>query len=355
MKNTKHKLNKNPKLKKELISIIIVNWNGKRFLKDCFNSLLRQNYKNFEIIFVDNASSDDSVDYITKQFTKKLSIKIIENKQNYGFAKGNNVALPFCSGKYILLLNNDTICDTGTVRSLISPFKKNAQLAAVQPKLVQMDNQEKLDACGSFWSNTGFLYHYGIGKNSNLSQYNKTMQVFSNKGACMMIKKKVIDKIGLFDNDYGSYYEESDFCHRAWLSGFECIYYPTNALVHHKVGGTSLKLDNAEIQFHNFKNKLLTFIKNLELKSLLKTLPIYLLFNVVLSIAQLVRLNPKFTFAIYRAIWWNIRNIIITLEKRKKVQALRTCSDNEIFSKVGKEPRISYYYYLLTGLRNYKD
>lgn len=334
-----------------LISVIIVNWNGKKWLKKCFESLYKQTYPNFEIIFVDNASSDGSVEYVNKYWPK---VKVIRNKQNLGFAGGNNSGLKVAKGKYVFLLNNDTWVESKLLEQLIKAFDEIPNLGSVQPKIVLMSEKDKLDMCGSYWTDYTFLYHFGYGKNSRETKYNRIMPFFGNKGAAMLIKMETIRKIGLFDDDFWNYYEETDFCHRLWIAGYECWYYP-KTVVYHAMGGTSVIYNNSYIQFHNFKNKLLSFLKNFSAFSLIKIIPVYLFFNFLLSFVWLLQGKVRHFFAIYRAIFWNIIHIRKTLYKRRLIQSERKKSDGEIEKIVKKNPRISYLYYLFTDLQKYAD
>lgn len=337
---------------KGFISIIIVNWNGRKWLHDCLFSLKGQAYKKFEVILVDNASSDDSVSYVKKNFPW---VTIIRNTTNRGFAGGNNDGLKISKGEYILLLNNDTKVEKDFLKNFIEAFDKIPNLGCVQSKLLLMNKPDETDLVGSYWTDSSFLYYYGYMKDASLKKYNTPMPFFSNKGASVLIKKKIIDKLGLFDDDFWCYYEETDFCCRVWLAGYECWYWP-KAVCYHAGGGTSVIFENSIIQFHNFKNKLMSFIKNLEGITLLQILPVYLILNIVISFGWLIiKRKPKHFSALYKSIWWNIIHIQSTLEKRKRTQRLRKLRDKEIFRIVKKNPRISYYYYLFFNLQGYEN
>lgn len=323
----------------QLISIIIVNYNGKKWLKNCLDSLYSQTFTNFEIIIVDNASSDESVNFIKNNYPK---VKIIENKNNDGFAKGNNDGLAIVTGQYIFLLNNDTFVKKDCLENLLEAFIAIPNLGAVQPKLILMDKPCKLDCCGSYWTDTGLLYHYGIQQDAEKAKYNQAMPFFSNKGAAMMIQKNIIDKIGLFDDDFWCYYEETDFCNRLWMAGYECWYYP-KAVCYHAMGGTSLTFPNSYIQYHNLKNKPMSFIKNFEFLTLLHIFPVFIFLNTFLSFYWLAQKKPKHFLTFYKAIWWNIANLKRNIEKRKIIQKQRKVSDKDIFQKVKRNPGLKYY------------
>ena len=339
-------------IEKGLISIIVTNYNGLNFLNDFFNSVFDQSYKNIEVIMVDNNSSDESVVFARKNFPQ---VKVIENKENSGYAGGNNLGVKEARGEYIAIANNDTVLQLDLLEKLIKAYNEIPNLGAVQPMFRLMQDKEKLDACGSFWTNTGFNYHYGIYKKASLEKYNKNFPIYSLKGVFMLIPRKVIDEVGLFDDDFWCYFEETDFCHRVWLAGYECWYYPKSYLYHH-MGGTRLKKAEAFVQFHSFKNRLGSYLKNLGSLEMIKILPVYLFFNIMWSMAYLVKLNFEGFLVVYKAIWWNVINLKKTSNKRKKIQKnIRKKRDKEIFSKTRKNPKLSYYFYLLRGLQNYED
>lgn len=335
-----------------LISIIIVNWNGRKWLEKCLDSLYQQTYKDFEIIFVDNASTDDSVHLVRKLYPEVI---IVQNKHNDGFAGGNNKGFGYSNGKYILLLNNDTWVEESYLENFVKAFEKIPQAGCIQSKILLMDQKDVLDVCGSYWTSSTFLYHYGHGASNALPMYNSPKPFFSNKGASMMIRRTVIEKAGeLFDDDFWCYYEETDFCHRVWLMGYECWYYP-KAVAHHANGGTSLNFQNDFIHFHNFKNKLLSFLKNFETTTLIRVIPMYLFLNGGLSLYWLFCGKKRHFTAFYKALWWNIVHFRKTIYKRKIVQSLRVKCDHDIFKKVKKNPRIIYYYHLLNGVKKYEE
>lgn len=309
------------------ISIIIVNWNGKKWLKGCFDSILSQTYTSYEVIFVDNGSIDDSVSYLKSNFPK---VKIIQLDKNYGFAKANNIGIGKAKGDVIFLLNNDTKIQKNMLEKIM-PIFKNPKIGTIQPKIVLMNEKNKLDLVGAFWTPITFLYYLGLEGKSSLKRFNLPMKVFSNKGAAMFIRKTMIDKIGAFDDDFWSYYEETDLCHRAWISGYECWYYPVSTC-YHANGGTSLNLENSFIQFHNFKNKLLSFLKNFETWTLLSVIPLYTAIIFGLISAYIVKGKYSKALALLKSLVWNLKNIRSTLKKRKSIQNNRIVKDHNYLS-----------------------
>ena len=333
-----------------LISIIIVNWNGIKWLKDCFNSLASQTYKNFEIIFVDNASTDGSVDWVKAKYPET---KIIINRINLGFADANNVGFRKSKGQYVLFLNNDTRVSNTFLIELIRAIKSDISIGGAQSKILLIDHTDTHDSVGAFLTLTGFLYHYGFGRPDE-SKYDKQINLYTAKGACMMFRKDVLDQIAvggnIFDQDYFSYFEESDMCHRVWLSGYRIIY-AYKSVIYHKMGATSRHMNNTFIQYHSFKNRIRTYIKNFGLGWFLTILPVHIAICKFYELLLCIRGNWALAWAIERAGWWNIMHIRKTMRLRRYIQnRIRCVSDSEISRYILKYPHLSYFSGLMTGV-----
>lgn len=317
------------------VSVIVVNWNGGEMFKQCLLSLSKIDYKNWELIVVDNGSKDGSDEY---KFIRN-KFKIIKNKKNLGFAAANNIGLQKSVGDYILFLNNDTIVPANLLKVLVARIQKDKGVGVVQPKIRFMDNPKLLDNVGSYLTWTGFLTHLGFAAKDSPS-FDKERIIFAAKGACMLVRRDVVEKVGLFDDDFISYFEESDFCWRVWLAGFKVLYCPSVS-IEHKVGFTSERLAATEVNYHSFKNRLSSLIKNLSLFELFKMLTTHFLIIEALSLYYLCSLKFSKFWMIQKAIWWNIKNIHTLLIKRKLVQKLRVVSDKELFKYILKDFSIS--------------
>jgi GT2 family glycosyltransferase len=342
------------KTKKGLVSVLIVNWNEKNFLKDCFHSLDIQKYKNIEIIVVDNASSDGSI-ALLRRYAKRKKITLIESDKNLGFARGNNLAYTKATGEYILLLNADTKFGDNLISGLVNFLKKNRKAGVLQPKLVFMSNNNKLDNIGAYLTRSGIPYYFGLYKNAKSPKYNKKMRLYSAKGACMIIKKEVIDKTDFLDEKMFAYYEESDFCHRAWLAGYECWYLPT-ITVQHYVGATYKSRDNIRMVFMSNRNRIRSFLKNFELSTLICLMPVHFLSLILFSLLELFRGNIRKSVNILKAIGENIYLLPDTARERARIQnKVRRVSDAAIERYIFKYPKISYYIHVGGDLANYQD
>lgn len=336
-------------MKNPLISIIIVNWNGLRWLPECFSSLYDQQYKNFEILFVDNASTDGSVAWVTKHFPKT---KIIINKKNLGFAEANNVGYREAKGEYVLFLNNDTRVTRSFLTELLEVFKKDPSIGGAQSKILLMDHPDTHDSVGAYLTATGFLYHLGFGK-KDTPIYNKYLELYTAKGACMMFKADVLKRISyegwVLDPTYFAYFEESDMCHRIWLSGSRIVY-AYKSVIYHKMGATSSGMNNAFIQYHSFKNRINSYLKNYGSRWLLMYFPLHIVLVLCFALFALVQRKWQLSVAIFRAIIWNILSLPRTLQLRRYVQyTIRKTSDEALRDAIFKTPSFSYYRHLVSG------
>lgn len=315
-----------------LASIIIVNWNGGEVFKTCLESLSRIDYPRWELIVVDNGSTDDSQNLALKIFSEKQTYKLIRNKRNLGFAPANNQGYRKAKGKYILLLNNDTKVEPDFLVKMVGRMERNKSIGVMQPKIFLMDKMSHLDNAGSFLTYVGFFEHWGFLEKDS-AEFNKEKEIFSAKGACMLIRKSVADKVGLFDRDFVSYFEESDFCWRVWLAGYKVIFYP-GAAIYHKVGFTTRRQNVLEINLHYYKNRISSLIKNLSVANLLVILPFHLTLSLGISLLFFLRGQPKNSFMIIKAVLWNFWSLPRILSKRRVVQKIRIKSDRELFPTI---------------------
>ncbi len=342
--------------KKYEVSIIIVNWNGFTHLKKCLSSLLKlKRNVSFEIIVVDNGSTDKSLHFVKRLRKKHKNIALLENGRNLGFAEANNIGKNIASGNYILFLNNDTTVSTDFLSILVSEIKKKRKCAAVQPKILLMDHSSTIDSAGSFFTNTGILYHRGH-KQRDQALFNIQDTIFSMKGACMLIKAKVLDEVGLFDKDYFAYFEETDLCTRILLAGYSIMYIP-NSKIYHKGGGTTNKVGASFIQFHSFKNRIMSYLTNFEKRTLITLLPLHIFICLLSAMGFLFIGRPKYSFAILNALFWIVLHIKQIMKKRDYVQRhIRKVSDKDYLLPVTRSVPLRYYTYLFEGkLNKYRE
>lgn len=319
-------------IKKPLVSVIIVNWNGGKVFDNCLKTLKYLDYPRWELIVVDNGSTDGS------QLLPR-NYKLIQNKKNVGFAPANNQGVKVARGEYILLLNNDTKVPKDFLTLMVEKMESDKSIGAMQPKIKLMDKPDHLDNAGTFLTRTGFLKHWGF-MEKDRKEFDKQRIIFSAKGACLLTRYDVIKKAGgLFDDDFVSYFEDSDFSHRVWLAGFKVIYYP-GTFIYHKLGFTSKRMSQIGINYNSLKNSLTSYFKNLGTLSLFTVLLLHFLLILGLGFYYLGRLRFDKAKMVFAAIWWNFTHLKSSIKKRRKIQKLRKVSDGEIFKQVMRKTDI---------------
>jgi len=333
-------------LQQKLVSVIVVNFNGRDFLKILFPSLLKTNYEKFEIILVDNASSDGSIEYVRGNF-KDERISIVENDKNYGPAAARNIGFKKSGGEYIVFLDNDTEVDGEWLVELVKVFESDSKIAVAQCKLLNMVERNRFDHAGDYLTPLGILYersHQGIDR----GQFNKTEDIFSAKSAATMIRSQVYKELGMYDSDYFIFMEETDFCFRVWLAGYRVVFVP-RAIVWHAYG-TLLKeskkyYTSYMIRFYGCRNYILTLLKNLSIGSLVKILPLHILTWIILSLIFLLKEKRKDSILIIKGISWNFFNIKSTIKKREIIQnKIRKVKDSVIFDRFMLRRSLCFYF-----------
>jgi len=303
---------------------------------------------------VDNGSRDGSVKWLRKTYP---SVRIRTLSQNVGFAQGNNEGYRIAKGDFIVFLNNDTEVYPDFIDEMVAKWQSDKTIGGVQSKLFLMDTPLKLDSVGAFFTWSGFLYHWGFGKKDS-TLYDKTTKLFTAKGACMGFPRYVLEDVlvngVIFDPSYFSYFEETDLCHRIWLTG-RTIQYAPKSIVYHQMGGTSTSMNNAYIQFHSYKNRIRSYLKNFQWRNLWFLLP-HLFLCIVIAFVLFLQGKPSYSWAILKAIAWNTVHFSETLRKRSYIQKhIRLVPDSSYMSFILVFPKFDYYMHLFQGTVGYKE
>ena len=215
------------------ISIIVPNFNGKKFLKICFDSILNQNYSSYEIIIIDNGSSDGSVQYIYEKYPE---FTLIQNKENLGFAAAVNQGIKASNADYIFLLNNDVELEQDSISNLLKCIEKDENIFAVSSMMIQYNDRSKMDDAGDEYTILGWTRKVGDGKSPDL--YTAEREIFSACAGAALYRKSILDELGYFDENFFAYMEDVDISYRARIKGYKCVYCP-EAVVYHFGSGTS--------------------------------------------------------------------------------------------------------------------
>lgn len=329
------------------ISIIIINLNGYSYVDACIKSILRSNTSNYEIVIVDNGSTDNSIPRLSKKHKAHSHlISYIELDRNYGPSYARNAGVRASNGAFLGFLDNDTVVHPDWAIAAISAFKHNPKLGIIQCKLLLNQNREHIDYVGEYLGQNGFLVQRATANERDIGQHDSSDKILAAKSAGMFIRKKVFDVIGGFDDDYFIYVEETDLGWRCWLYGYECEFC-AHSVVYHEYGTSSVILgeskNNYNAKFHGSKNYILTLLKNLETKNLIRILSIHVLLWVGLSAYSLIRGRAKSSYWIIMGILWNMSNIRNSLRKRKEIQKRRIIGDNELFRIIMRKESFMYF------------
>lgn len=303
---------------KNRIAIVILNWNGKKLLEKFIPSVI--SYSDDASIYVaDNASDDNSVDFLKDTFPE---IKIIQNKENFGFAKGYNEALNYVEEDILCLLNSDVEVTKNWLTPVLELFDSNQEIAIIQPKILdykEKDHFEYAGAAGGFIDKYGYPYCRGRifeTVEKDLGQYNDTVPVFWASGACLFIRKRVFDELKGFDGNFFAHMEEIDLCWRCQNLGYE-VYFTSKSSIYH-VGGATLDKSNPKKTYLNFRNSLYMLVKNTKY-NLLFTIIFRMLLDGLAGLRFLFQLKPKHILAIFHAHLDFYKNLSPLLKQRNEL------------------------------------
>lgn len=298
------------------LAIVILNWNGQQLLEQFLPSVVSYSTE-AEIYIADNASTDNSIEFVTTHYPE---IAIIKNNTNGGYAKGYNDALQFVDADVFCLLNSDIEVTENWLTPIISEFETNANIAAIQPKILDYKDKTKFEYAGA---GGGFIDKYGYpfcrGRlfdtiENDTNQYNDTINIFWASGACLFIKSNIYNQLNGFDEDYFAHQEEIDLCWRIQNNGQQIKYIGASTVYH--VGGATLTVQSPKKTFLNFRNSLFNLVKNTPKNKGFELVFIRLCLDGLAGIKYLFDLQPQHTLAIIKAHFSFYANLPKTLQKR---------------------------------------
>jgi GT2 family glycosyltransferase len=309
------------------VAIVILNWNGRRFLQQFLPSVIASTYPNYKVIVADNASTDDSVTFLKAHYP---AIEIITLPQNFGFAKGYNEALKKVTADYYMLLNSDVEVTADWLQPMVALLERNQAHAACQPKILAYNEKNLFEYAGGAggWLDT-FGYPFARGRvfdvcETDRRQYNNTQEVFWASGAAMLIKPAVFHGVLGFDEAFFAHQEEIDFCWRLQLQGYKIFCCP-EAVVYH-VGGGTLPRGNSRKTFLNFRNNLIMLAKNGHRSETWWKIPFRLSLDQVSALKGLFSGDAGYFIAILKAhlafYKWLLLDRAPASANRKKMKAL---------------------------------
>lgn len=316
-----------------LLSIVILNYNGEKYLKRTLPPLFGLSYPNYEILVIDNNSTDDSL-----EFLKTLEqIKIIENKVNLGFSRGKNIGVSNAKGDYVLLLDNDILIRDKNILNILIDNYSN-KFAFMQIPLLD-ENESKTQYYGVYfpWHGITFLNKF-IEMNKILNYPEKIIKVPAVTGGCMFFRKSVWNEIGGFDESQMFNIDDVDIGPRSYLFGYKNVLFTKNYFTHLR-GRDSVSAENFIFRFkYLFSGHARAIVKNYKYRNILLRLPLLFLFIFVKTIRDVIKWkSPKVFYAFLFSFYLFIKNLPETLRQRKIIQKKRIVKD-DIFLKI-KSPK----------------
>ena len=291
------------KVEQPMVSIISVNYDQPGITCEMLTSLREVSYPNFEVLIVDNGSPN-ACPYIIKE--KHPEVQLLISKENLGFAGGNNIALKQAKGEYVLLLNNDTEVKPNFLDSLVELMESDKKIGVASSKILYFHGDNLIQYAGTSPINpiTSRGRHYG-NKEVDDGQYDKVTETFYPHGACMMIRKSVIEELGLLYEGYFLYYEEYDFTERVRRAGYK-IYFQPNSSILHKESISTGKNSPLKTYYLN-RNRLLFLRRNVKGITFLMAITYFFLISFPKNTIKYL-FDKAHLSALYKGVFWNFAN-----------------------------------------------
>jgi len=306
-------------------SVIVVNWNGSRFLTPCLSALRAQTHPSYHVILVDNGSTDDSVALVRRDFPE---VTVIQNDANLGFAAANNVGIRASRGEYIATVNNDTRVEPGWLAELTRSMDAHPSVGMCASKQLLTASPGTIDSAGICVDRAGLAWDR-LGGEPDDARSDSPQEVFGPCAAAALYRRTMLDQIGLFDESFFAYMEDVDLAWRARLAGWKCLYVPT-ARVYHTHSATGGEGSPFKLRLLG-RNTVWTIVKNYPWPHCLIYSPVILAYQVLAVIYTLTlrrELNPL------KGRLDALRGLRSLLKKRKAVQARRVISSREMLAQL---------------------
>lgn len=328
------------------VDVIVLNHNGSKFLDDCFQSIRQTTYSNFKIYLLDNASTDDDVAYVNRNYPE---VHIIQNTNNNGFCAAYNLAFSHCSGKYLLCLNNDVKVKPDWLDHLVEIAEADPLIAGLQCKLVSFFDETKFEYAGS---SGGMIDIYGFpflrGRvfdtiENDYGQYDDVTEIFWSCGAAFFLRASVLKEIGNFDETIVHHMDEIDLNWRMHLQGYKVQIVPMSVVLHY--GGATIQQQSFKKMYWNHRNSIYLMLKNYALSNAITKTFVHILLDYIAAGQSLLTLEFTRARAIMAAHIWVILNLLLIVKKREKVQSIRKVNDSYILKKMYPKSVVIQYFF----------
>ena len=306
-----------------LVSIVIVVWNSAKYLPRCLESLQAQSFRDFELIVVDNGSSDHCTVGLEDNYLG-LNLRVVRQASNLGFAAGNNLGAGLAGGKWLVLLNADAFPEADWLSALIDASSQHENFSSFSSRQVRADDSRTLDGAGDAYHISGLAWRIGFGYPADRFGL-ESKEIFSPCAAAAMYLREAFWDVGGFDEDFFSYFEDVDLGFRLRLKGYRCLYVPGASVLH--VGASAVGSRSDFSIYHSQRNMIWTFVKNMPGSMLLLYLPAHLMANLVHFTYYALHGRGK---VLWQAKLDAFRKLPETLKKRSNIQGHRKASPAEL-------------------------
>lgn len=310
-----------------MVTVVIVNWNGKNLLRDCLESLEAQTYRDFSVVVVDNGSTDGSVDWVKQRFP---DVHVIALDKNYGFCLANNIALKEIESEYAALLNNDAMAHHDWLAHLVAAMEGNPAAGFATSKILYHDRPDIIDRAGDGYTRAGVAALRGRGENARL--YDRTEWIFGSCGGASIYRTAMLKKIGYFDPDFFLIHEDVDLSFRAQLRGYRCLYVHDAVVLHR--ASSSIGYDSPVSVYYGHRNLEWVYLKNMPSGLIKKTLIFHLIYVVVALGFFLIRGQIRPFLGAKRDALKGWRRMI---RRRRSIQDEKVVSDRYLWELFEKE------------------
>ena len=311
------------------ISIVILNYNAGELLEKCISSIMKSNYKKFEIILVDNNSKDNSHKKCKEKFPK---IRLIENKENYGYCEGNNIGIRQITGEYCVILNPDTEVDPYWIDEFLDEYKIHGE-GLYQPKLLTTSDKTIINSGGNMMNIFGFGYSIGKGQKDS-EEFNKFKLINYASGACLFLAKKTLDKIGLFDPYLFAYHDDLELGWRAAQHKIQSFYVP-NSIVYHSES-FSFKWSSKKFYLLE-RNRWYCILTHYSKTTFYKILPSLIIIEIMITLFFLSKGMIKEKITASKDIIQDYNHI---KKKHREIEEMKIVSDKEIIKTLSNKIEI---------------
>ena len=249
------------------VSVIVPNFNGKKYIGQCLDSLRRQDFTDFETIVVDNCSTDGSADMVAVSYE---DVKLIKLSQNFGFSRAANEGIKASSSPFVILLNSDTEADPGFVGALYRAITADKRIFSAASKMLQMKRPDRIDGAGDLYCALGWAFARGKGKKKE--RYSKACNVFAACAGAAIYRRSLMDETGWFDEFHFAYLEDIDIGYRARIMGYRNVYSPEAIVLHMGSGVTGSRYNDFKIRL-SARNNVYIIMKNMPWPQILLNFP----------------------------------------------------------------------------------